>query len=83
MPGLHELLAVIPGILLGIGLLTASRTALRLPVFADSTRRRRGDYGTDDTIPDQRTWIIRELGVTSFVVAAFTAYQTYIRLHLH
>jgi hypothetical protein len=77
MPGLRELLAVVLGVLLGIGLLAAPRTALRLSVFVGPTRRRRGDYGTDDAIPDQWTWIVRGLGVASLAVATFIAYQTY------
>lgn len=77
MSGLRELLAVVLGVLLGIGLLAAPRTALRLSVVVGPTRRRRGDYGTDDAIPDQWTWIVRGLGIVCLAIAAFIAVQTY------
>ena len=77
MPGIRELLAVVLGILLGVVLIAAPRTALRLSVFLGPQRRRRGDYGTDNDIPDMWTWIIRALGVACIAVAAFIAYQAY------
>lgn len=77
MPGIRELLAVVLGILLGIVLLAAPRTALRLSVFVGPNRRRRGDYGTDQPLPDRWTWIARGLGIVCLAIAAFIAYQTY------
>ena len=78
MPGLRELLAVVFGVLLGIGLLAAPRAALQLSVFVGPTRRRRGEYGTDGSIPNHWTWTVRGLGVVSLAVAAFMAYQNYM-----
>lgn len=77
MPGIRELLAVALGISLGVVLIAAPRTALRLSVFLGPQRRRRGDYGTDNDIPEMWAWITRVLGVSCLAVAAFIAYQTY------
>ncbi|WP_396613897.1 hypothetical protein ACH9L7_19475 (plasmid) [Haloferax sp. S1W] len=78
MPGIRELLAVALGIGLGVVLIAAPRTALRLSVFLGPQRRRRGDYGTDDDIPELWAWVVRTLGIACIVVAAFIAYQTYV-----
>ena len=78
MPGVRELLAVILGVLLGIVLVAAPQTALRLSVFVGPNRRRRGDYGTDETISNKWTWVVRALGVVCLAIAAFMAYQTYL-----
>ena len=79
MSGVRELLAVVLGALLGVVLIVAPQTALRLSVFVGPTRRRRGDYGTDkhDSLSDQWTWLIRGLGVVCLAIALFIAYQTY------
>ena len=79
MSGVRELLAVVLGILLGVVLIAAPQTALRLSVFVGPTRRRRNDYGTDkhDSLSDQWTWFIRGLGVVCLAIALFIAYQTY------
>ncbi len=77
MPGIRELLAVVLGILLGVVLVAAPRTALRLSVFLGPQRRRRGDYGIDNDIHDMWAWIVRALGVACIAVAAFIAYQAY------
>lgn len=77
MPGIRELLAVVLGALLGVVLVAAPRAALRLSVFLGPQRRRRGDYGTDDDIPDTWAWVVRVLGLACIAVAAFIAYQAY------
>lgn len=78
MPGIRELLAVVLGVLFGITLIAAPRMALRLSVFVGPNRRRRGDYGTDETISNKWTWVVRALGVACLAIAAFIAYQTYL-----
>jgi hypothetical protein len=77
MPGVRELLAVVLGALLGVALVAAPRTALRLSVFVGPHRRRRGDYGSDEPIPDTWAHLVRLGGVACLVVAAVIAYQTY------
>jgi hypothetical protein len=79
MPGVRELLAVVLGVLLGVVLIAAPQTALRLSVFVGPNRRRRGDYGTDkhDPLSDEWIWLIRGLGVACLLIALFLAYQTY------
>jgi hypothetical protein len=77
MSGLRELLAVVLGVLFGLLLIVAPRTALQLSVFVGPHRRRRGDYGSDQTIPDRWAWVVRAVGVACLAVAALIAYQTY------
>lgn len=77
MPGIRELLAVVLGVLLGVGLLAAPRTALRLSVFMGPNRRRRGDYGAEEPIPDWWAHLVRVGGVACIVVAGVIAYQSY------
>lgn len=77
MPGLRELLAVALGLCLGVVLVAAPRTALRLSVFLGSQRHRRGRYGTDAEIPEMWAWIVRALGIVCIAVAAVIAYQAY------
>lgn len=78
MPGLRELLAVVLGAALGLALLVAPRPFIRLSVVGSSNQRRRGDYGTDDTIPDRWTLIARGLGLLTLGIAGVIAYQTYV-----
>lgn len=78
MSGIRDLLAVVLGVLLGIALIAAPRTALRLSVFVGPNRRRRGNYGTDETIADRWMWIVRTLGVACLAIATFIVYQTYL-----
>jgi hypothetical protein len=47
-------------------------------VFVGPTRRQRGEYGTDDAIPDRWAWVVRGLGVACLVVVAFIASQAYL-----
>jgi hypothetical protein len=77
MSGLRELLAVVLGGLLGVALLAAPRTALRLSVFVGPSRRRRGDYGTDQPVADHWAWGVRALGLACLAIAAVISYQTY------
>lgn len=77
MAGLRELLAIGLGFGLGIGLLLAPRTAIRLSVV-NGQRGRRGEYGTDDPIPDHWAWVVRVLGLACIVVAAFIGFQAYV-----
>ncbi|MFC6989224.1 hypothetical protein ACFQJD_11835 [Haloplanus sp. GCM10025708] len=77
MAGVRELLAIVLGAALGVALLVAPRTMLRLSVFVGPNRRRRGEYGIDKAIPARWTWIARGLGVVCVAIAAFIAYQTY------
>ncbi|SDM99165.1 hypothetical protein SAMN04487949_3093 [Halogranum gelatinilyticum] len=74
----RELLAVVLGAALGIGLLVAPRTALRLSVFVGQNRRRRNEYGADDVIPDRWAWTVRGLGVACLAIATYIGYQTYV-----
>lgn len=76
MPGIRELLTIVLGVLLGIALIAAPRTALRLSVFVGPNRRRRGNYGADETISNKWTWVVRAFGVACLATAAFIAYQT-------
>ncbi|MFW5905266.1 MAG: hypothetical protein ACOCUO_00285 [archaeon] len=78
MSGVRELLAVGLGAALGVALLVAPRTILKLSVFGSPGRRRRGDYGTDEPIPDRWTLIARGLGILSLGIAGFIVYQTYL-----
>lgn len=77
MPGVRELLAVVLGVLLGSALFAAPRTILQLSAFIGPNRRRRGDYGTDEAIPDRWMWVARGFGVVCLAIAAFIAYRTY------
>ncbi|MCG1002085.1 MULTISPECIES: hypothetical protein [Halobacterium] len=77
MAGIRDLLAVVLGVLLGAAMILAPRAALRLSVFMGPNRRRRGDYGTDEAIPDWWAWLVRALGVVCLAVAGVVAYQTY------
>jgi hypothetical protein len=78
MPGIRELLAVGLGVGLGVALLVAPRAALELSVFAGPNRRHRGEYGTDEDVPERWTWIVRGLGVACLAIAAVIAYRTYL-----
>ncbi|AKH97011.1 hypothetical protein [Halanaeroarchaeum sulfurireducens] len=78
MTGTRELLAIVLGAALGVTLLVAPRAALKLSVFVGPNRRRRGDYGTDDTVSDQWVWIVRGVGVACLAISAYIAYLTYI-----
>ncbi|EJN57466.1 hypothetical protein [Halogranum rubrum] len=77
MPGIRELLAVALGLCLGVVLVAAPRTALRLSVFLGSQRRRQGRYGTDAEIPKMWAWIVRALGLVCIAIAAFITSQAY------
>jgi hypothetical protein len=77
MAGVRELLAVVLGVLLGVVLLVAPRAALRLSIFIGPHRRRRGDYGSEDPIPDYWAHLVRAAGVVCVVIAAVIAYQSY------
>ncbi|MDS0261382.1 hypothetical protein NDI56_18430 [Haloarcula sp. S1CR25-12] len=73
MVDIRQLLAVVLGALLGLGLVLAPRAALRLSVFVGPQRRRRGEYGSDDPIPALWVWATRGLGVVCLGVAAAIA----------
>lgn len=77
MAGIRELLAVVLGVLLGVGLVVAPRAALKLSVFVGPHRRRRGDYGADDPVPDHWTLLVRLAGVACLAVAGVITYQAY------
>ncbi|MFB6269213.1 MAG: hypothetical protein ABEH83_04665 [Halobacterium sp.] len=78
MTGVRDLLAVVLGALLGVALVVAPRAALRLSVFVGPHRRRRGgEYGADDPIPDAWAHLVRLAGVACLAVAGFIAYQAY------
>ncbi|WP_208288405.1 hypothetical protein [Halobacterium sp. R2-5] len=77
MAGVRELLAVVLGAALGLAMILAPRAALQLSVFVGPQRRRRGDYGNDEPIPDSWVWVVRALGVACIAVAGVIAYQTY------
>jgi hypothetical protein len=77
MVDVRALLAVALGALLGVALVAAPRTALRLSVFVGPTRRRRGEYGTDDAADGRWAWVVRALGVACLAVSGVVAYQTY------
>jgi len=77
MPGTRELLAIVLSVLMGAALIVAPRPALRLSVFVGPNRRRRGEYGTDDAIPDWWAWVVRVLGIACLAIAAVIASQTY------
>ena len=75
---LRELLAVVLGALVGVALLAAPRAAIKLSVLADGNRRQRGEYGTDDPVPDRWLWTARALGVACLAIAAWIGYQTFL-----
>lgn len=77
MGGIRELLAVALGALLGIVLVAAPRTALRLSVVG-GPQRRRGDYGTDGEVADTWAWLVRALGVGCLLVAAVIGYGAFL-----
>jgi hypothetical protein len=79
MPGIREPLAVILGVLFGIVLIRRPRVARQLSIFVGPNRRRRGDYGTDESesFSGEWTWLIRGLGIACLAGALFIAYQTY------
>jgi len=77
MAGLRELLAVALGGLLGILLVAAPRTALRLSVVGGPQRRRRGDYGSDGEVPATWVWLVRALGVGCLLIAAVIGCGTF------
>ncbi len=78
MTGIRELLAVVLGTALGIALLAAPRAALRLSVVVGPSQRRRGEYGTEDPVPDKWVWVVRGLGVACLTITAYIAYQTFL-----
>lgn len=73
MADLRDVLAVVLGILVGIVLIVAPRTALRASVFVGPQRRRRGDYGTDDVVPEMWVWGARVIGVACVGIAVYIA----------
>lgn len=77
MPGIRDLLTVTLGVALGLALIVAPRTVLRVSVFVGPSRRRRGEYGTEDVVPGRWTQIARGLGLASVLFSAFIAYQVY------
>jgi hypothetical protein len=78
MLGVRDLLAVVLGAALGVALVVAPRTAIRLSVFVGPHRRRRdGEYGAEASIPDWWAHLARLAGVACLAVAGFIAYQAY------
>jgi hypothetical protein len=77
-PGIRELLAVVLGVALGLALVVAPRTALRLSVFAGPQGGRRGEYGEEGSVSDRWTWVVRGLGVACLVVASVITYRTFV-----
>lgn len=74
MLGVRELLAVALGVLFGIGLLVAPRTAVKLSVLGgQGQRRRRGEYGNDEPVADWWVWIARAVGVACLASAVYIA----------
>ncbi|WP_324664696.1 hypothetical protein [Haloarcula sediminis] len=73
MVDIRQLLAVGLGALFGLFLLVAPRAALKLSVVSGGPRRRRGEYGSDDAIPDRWVWATRAVGVACLAVAAYIA----------
>jgi len=74
MAGIRELLAVGLAAALGVVLLVAPRTAVRLSVFNTTATGRRGEYGADGAVPDRWAWVARGLGVACLVAAAAVAH---------
>ena len=77
MAGLRELLAVALGVLLGLLLIAAPRTALRLSVIG-GPQRPRGDYGSDGEVADTWAWLVRALGVGCLLVAGVVGYGAFV-----
>lgn len=77
MADVRDALAVVLGIALGVVLIVAPRTVIRLSVLGGQ-RRRRGEYGSDGDLPDWWAWVARALGVACLAVAAVVAYQVWV-----
>jgi hypothetical protein len=75
---LRELLAVVLGALLGLGLLVAPRAAIKLSVIGGGNRRRRGEYGSDEPVPDRWLWIARALGAACLAIAVWIGYGAFV-----
>ena len=74
MVDLRQWLTVGLGALFGLLLLVAPRTALRLSVVSrPGRRRRRGEYGGEDAIPDTWVWATRAAGIACLAAAASIA----------
>lgn len=74
MVDVRQWLAVGLGVLFGLFLLAAPRAALKLSVLSgQGQRRRRGEYGSDQALPDAWVWATRALGLVCLGVAAFIA----------
>jgi len=74
MVDVRQWLAVGLGALLGVFLVLAPRVALKLSVLTQpGQRRRRGEYGSDEPIPERWVWATRGVGVLCLGVAAFIA----------
>ena len=74
MVDIRQWLAVGLGALLGCFLLVAPRAAVKLSVLSGAgQRRRRGEYGADDAVPDWLVWAARGLGLVCLGVAAVIA----------
>lgn len=70
MVDIRQWLAVGLGVVFGLGLVVAPRVALRLSVVTrPGQRRRRGEYGSDDPLPEGWVWATRALGVACLAVA--------------
>lgn len=70
----RQWLAVGLGVLFGLALIAVPRAALRLSVLTSAGQgRRRGEYGSDDPVPDRWVWATRAVGVVCLVVAAVIA----------
>lgn len=73
MADVREILAIVLGVIVGVALLVAPRTILKVSVFVGPQRRRRGDYGTEAIVPDSWVWGARLIGALCIVMALFIA----------
>lgn len=74
MVDVRQWLAVALGVLFGAFLIAAPRAALKLSVLSrPGQRRRRGEYGADDGLPDWLVWATRGVGLVCLGVAAVIA----------
>lgn len=72
MADVRDLLAIALGVLLGLVLLAAPRTAFQLSAVG-GPQNRRGEYGADGEVPDRYLWLIRVLGLACLGVAGYIA----------
>lgn len=70
----RTLLAAVLGVLVGVVCLVAPGTVVRVHTAGRRPRDRRGEYGTDATVPGRWRRVVRALGVACLVAGGYFGY---------